>query len=374
MFQDDQMIYLLAPHLSALHTDTTKFKQDFIGPLFEDTAIDKTHYRLKDATGLLLDGMYHVNRIKKGSVCTLQGIVDTFDGYQKALKNTLLNKLAIETPDNKILEVTLKTVQKNLIIFLALLWITPSLTARRSVMPKFQKTNKISYREEDEIVYSPQSCTSSRCTSYNTSRDGVTDIKRWKRDTGIQYRHEKKEDITGFIPKPIARPEYGTVYQHQGMLLQNLHHRYLCIVIRLPHLKDLDQKIPSFPNCNNYGICRAFNPNPLNDDTKTNDNELHQQLCVIFKIDYLQEMDIIMKVKARLEHKINVTLPVLLPNKIVQDSRGPVTSSEKTGHEEQGFRNKRAIPLLAIAQGTAAIGGMLIKGINALVAAKRATL
>ena len=90
------MVYLLAPHSSALQTDTTKFNQDFIGPLFIDTALDKTHYRLKDATGLLLDGIYHVNGIKKGSVCTLQGIVDTFNGYQKALKNTLLNKLAIE--------------------------------------------------------------------------------------------------------------------------------------------------------------------------------------------------------------------------------------------------------------------------------------
>ena len=30
-----------------------------------------------------------------------------------------------------------------------------------------------------------------------------------------------------------------------------------------------------------------------------------------------------MKVKARLEHKINVTLLALLPNKIAQDSRGP---------------------------------------------------
>ena len=30
-----------------------------------------------------------------------------------------------------------------------------------------------------------------------------------KRDIGIQYRHEKKEDIAGFILKPIARPEYG---------------------------------------------------------------------------------------------------------------------------------------------------------------------
>ena len=102
MFQDDQIIYLLAPHWSALQTDTTKFKQDFIGLLFIDTAIDKTHYRLKDATGLLLDGTYQVNRIKKGSACTPQGIVDTYDGYQKALKNTLLNKLAIKTPDDKI--------------------------------------------------------------------------------------------------------------------------------------------------------------------------------------------------------------------------------------------------------------------------------
>ena len=156
------------------------------------------------------------------------------------------------------------------------------------------------------------------------------------------------------------------------MLLQNLHCKYLYIVIQLLHLKDLDEKIPSFPNCDNYGICRASNPNPLNDDTRTNDNELHQQICETFKIDYLQEMDIITKVKSRLECKINVTLLALLPNKIVRDSRGPVTSSDKTGQDKPHFRNKRAIPLLAIAQGTAAIGGMLIKGIDALVDAKRA--
>ena len=86
IFQEDQMVYLLAPHLSALQTDTTKFKQDFIGPLFIDTALNKTYYRLKDATGLLLDGTYHVNQIKKGSVHTPQGKVSTFDGYEKALK------------------------------------------------------------------------------------------------------------------------------------------------------------------------------------------------------------------------------------------------------------------------------------------------
>ena len=87
--------------------------------------------------------------------------------------------------------------------------------------------SKISYREEVDRINSPHSCTSPGCILYATSRDGVIDKKRWKRDTGIQYRHEKKEDTTGFIPKPIARPEY----QHQGMLLQNLHRRYLYIII-----------------------------------------------------------------------------------------------------------------------------------------------
>ena len=102
------MVYLLVPHSSALQTDTTKFKEDFIGPLFIDTALDKTHYRLNDATGLLLVGTYHLNQIKKGSAQTWQGIVSTFDGYEKPLKNTLLNKFSIETPDNKIQEVTLE--------------------------------------------------------------------------------------------------------------------------------------------------------------------------------------------------------------------------------------------------------------------------
>ena len=208
-------------------------------------------------------------------------------------------------------------VQKNLIIFLALLWITPQFTAKRSIIPKFRRTNKVNYQQEDEITNSPQSCTSLECSTYRTPRDGKIDIMKWKRDTGIQY------------------------------------------------------KIPSFPNCDNYRMCRASNPNPLNDDTRTNDNELHQQIRGTFKIDYLQEMDIITKVKSRLKCKINVTLLALLPNKIVNDSRGRVISSDKTGQDKLHFRNKRAIPLLAIAQGMAAIGGMLIKGINALVDAKR---
>ena len=114
IFEDDQMVYLLAPHSSALQMSTMKFTQDFIGPLFIDTALDKTHYRLKDATGLLLDGTYHVNHIKKGSACTPHGIVNTFDDYEKALKNTSFNKSAVESPDNKFVDFTLKDGSKGL--------------------------------------------------------------------------------------------------------------------------------------------------------------------------------------------------------------------------------------------------------------------
>ena len=77
-------------------------------------------------------------------------------------------------------------------------------------------------------------------------------------------------------------------------------------------------------------------------------------------------MDIIIKIQNRLECKINYTLPAILPNKINTMQQGPATSGE-------GITNKTAILALAIIQGVAAIGGMMIKGINALVNAKRAS-
>ena len=112
-----------------------------------------------------------------------------------------------------------------------------------------------------------------KCDKYRTGYNGQIDTSRHNHAVGIQYKHESKEDIAGFIPKPVARPEYGTIYQHKGMLLQNLHHRYLYILIKLPNLLDLEQQIPDFPNCDNYGSLSA-NPDPMLDDTPTNDNEL----------------------------------------------------------------------------------------------------
>ena len=55
-----------------------------------------------------------------------------------------------------------------------------------------------------------------------------------------------------------------------------------------------------------------------------------------------------------------------MPNKLNTTRQRLATSGEN-------IRNKRAIPTLAIIQGIAAIGGMIIKGINALVDARRAS-
>ena len=64
-FAENDIVYLLAPHASALQSNTQKFRQDYVGPLVIDTKIDDTHYLLKDITGHTLKGDYHINRLKR---------------------------------------------------------------------------------------------------------------------------------------------------------------------------------------------------------------------------------------------------------------------------------------------------------------------
>ena len=87
---------------------------------------------------------------------------------------------------------------KNLIIILVLLWIMPQFMANRTINPKFTKAQKVQYKQEDERKNKHHSYTALKCDLVQMTKDG----------------------------KPVVRPEYGTVYQHQGMLLQNLHRRY----------------------------------------------------------------------------------------------------------------------------------------------------
>ena len=65
----------------------------------------------------------------------------------------------------------------------------------------------------------------------------------------------------------------------------------------MPKLKVLEQKILTFPNCDNYSVSRSPSPNKISDEVKLNNNALHQQICTHFKVDYLEEMDIIKQTK-----------------------------------------------------------------------------
>ena len=74
----------------------------------------RNYINIRKERSRLRDRSYHVNHIKKGSACTPLGIIDKFDIYETALKNTLLNKFAIKTPNNKLQEVTLQDGSKEL--------------------------------------------------------------------------------------------------------------------------------------------------------------------------------------------------------------------------------------------------------------------
>ena len=77
--------------------------------------------------------------------------------------------------------------QKLLLTVLVLLWTTALFTAKHNMKAKYITMQKVNYREDD-IINKPLSCTELICNEYQTDKDGVIDLSRSKRDTGIQYR------------------------------------------------------------------------------------------------------------------------------------------------------------------------------------------
>ena len=80
----------------------------------------------------------------------------------------------------------------------------PLFMAKHNFKTKYILKQQINYREEDEIINKPFSCTELQCNEYQTDKDGVPDLSRSKQDTGIQYRWLPKDEVKGFIPKLVA--------------------------------------------------------------------------------------------------------------------------------------------------------------------------
>ena len=131
-------------------------------------------------------------------------------------------------------------VLKKLIIFLVLSWNMHQCMGKGTIKAKYRETRVVNYRQDNDFN-TLLTCTFLDCDKYRMDYNRQIDTSRCKCAVGIQYKHESKEDIASFISKPVARPEYGTIYQHKGMVLQNLHCRYIYILIKLPNLLDLEQ-------------------------------------------------------------------------------------------------------------------------------------
>ena len=79
-----------------------------------------------------------------------------------------------------------------------------SIYVKHNIKTKYISKQQINYREEDEIINKPLSCTELKYNKYQMDKDGVIDLSRSKQDTGIQYRQLLNDEVKGFIPKLVA--------------------------------------------------------------------------------------------------------------------------------------------------------------------------
>ena len=63
--------------------------------------------------------------------------------------------------------------QKLLLTVLVLLWIIPLFMAKSNMNAKYITMQMDNYREEDEIINKPLSCTELVCNEYQTDKDGA---------------------------------------------------------------------------------------------------------------------------------------------------------------------------------------------------------
>ena len=88
VFKKGQLVYLFAPSVVSLQTNTKKCCTYFVGPLVINRVLDETHYILSDLKCRILCGVYHVRRLKKAQLRTPIGNVTTYDELKTTFQET----------------------------------------------------------------------------------------------------------------------------------------------------------------------------------------------------------------------------------------------------------------------------------------------
>ena len=200
-------------------------------------------------------------------------------------------------------------------------------------------------------------------------------MHRYATDLENRMKRETKKRLLKMPKKPELRHQYGMLFNHHGYVMAGLQSLQLFLAIDLPKIDDILHDPPAFPNCTDWAT-----PSPrklqyyetmgsayvkwtayreLNESYKFLDESIHHKVCIQYKSKYDKLLQQIDTVKNDIIYKIEQVMPRLLPNE-------QALLYQKQTKIDARDREKRAIPLGLIFSGVSAIGGLIIKGFNAI--------
>ena len=174
--------------------------------------------------------------------------------------------------------------------------------------------------------------------------------------------------------KPELRHQYGMLFNHNGYMMLGLQSLQLFLTINLPKIADLQHAPPPFPNCTDWAApfpvrMKAYETmgsayvawtayRELNQSLTFLDEAVHHKVCIQYKTKYDNLLKHIDTLKQNIAYKIQTVMPLLLPNE-----RALLYGKATKSHFN---REKWAVPIGPIFSGISAIGGLIIKGFNAI--------
>ena len=162
-------------------------------------------------------------------------------------------------------------------------------------------------------------------------------------------------------------------------MMPGLQSLQLFLAIDLPKLEDLHHDPPAFPKSTTWAA-----PHPMHKDYYSTGGEyyikwttykelnesisflneaVHHKVCIQYQTKYNNLIEHICTIKRDIEYKIKYVMPRLLPNE-----KAFIYGIES---KTENIRLKQAIPIGLIFSGVSAIGGLLIKGFNAITNYKK---
>ena len=213
------------------------------------------------------------------------------------------------------------------------------------------------------------------------------DIEQFRNDfekkideTILRVRRSTQEELK--MPrKPELRHQYGMLFNHQGYVMPGLQSLQLFLAVDLPKIEDLYHEPPEFSNCSTWATPEPFYSNyystpgsyylkwttykEMNESLSFLNEAVHHKVCIQYQSKYNKLLSQIRIIKNDIKYKIKHVMPRLLPNE-----KALVYGKETLAEH---IREKHAILIGLIFSGVSAIGGLLIKGFNAISNYKKST-